>query len=114
MAAPLPLAVAGPARRRLGIFTSSDLAAQGITEREIRTAVRSGAWVRLRTGVFVRAEDLAEIERTDRRLGLDALAVMTSLARPSAVLSGSTAAWLWGIPGRKQPPGSCSSPIPPG
>jgi hypothetical protein len=94
----LPLAIAEPARRRLGIFTTHDLAAQGVSEREVRTAIRSGTWVRLRTGVFVRAGDLAEVQRTGRRPGLDALAVMTSLARPSAVLSGATAAWMWGLP----------------
>ena len=94
----LPLAVAEPARRRLGIFTTTDLAAKGVTEREVRTAVRTGAWVRLRTGVFVSADDLAEVERTDRRPGLDALAVTTSLGRSSAVLGGGTAAWVWGLP----------------
>lgn len=94
----LPLAVAEPARRRLGIFTTADLAMRGVSEREVRTAVRSGAWVRLRTGVFVTATDLAEVERTGRRPGLDALAVTAGLARPSAVLSGATAAWVWGLP----------------
>jgi hypothetical protein len=94
----VPLAVAEPARRRLGIFTSADLAADGVSEREIRTAVRTGAWVRLRTGVFVSAGDLAEVEQTGRRPGLDALAVTTSLDRASAVLSGATAAWVWGLP----------------
>jgi len=95
---PVPLAVSEPARRRLGIFTTADLAAQGVTEREVRTAIRTGSWVRLRTGVFVRAADLAEVRRTGRRHGLDALAVATSLDRPSAVLSGTTAAWVWGLP----------------
>src|SRR4051794_41046586 len=95
---PVPLAVAEPVRRRLGIFTTADLAAQGVTEREVQTAVRTGAWVRLRTGVFVQARDLAEIERTGRRPGLDALTVTTVLNRPSAVLSGATAAWVWGLP----------------
>jgi hypothetical protein len=94
----VPLAVSEPARRRLGIFTTADLASRGISEREIRTAVRAGAWVRLRTGVFVSAADLAEVERTGRRPGLDALAVITSLGRSSAVLSGATAAWVWGFP----------------
>lgn len=94
----VPLAVAEPARWRLGIFTTADLAARGVTEREVRTAVRTGAWVRLRTGVFVRADDLAEVQRTGRRPGLDALAVTTVLDRPSAVLSGATAAWVWGLP----------------
>jgi hypothetical protein len=69
-----------------------------VHESEIRTAVRAGTWVRLRTGVFVTAADLAEVERTGRRPGLDALAVMASLGRSSAVLSGATAAWVWGLP----------------
>jgi hypothetical protein len=94
----VPLAVTEPARRRLGIFTTADLIARGVGEREIRTAVRAGAWVRLRTGVFVSADDLAEVERTERRPGLDALAVTTGLGRSSAVLSGATAAWVWGLP----------------
>ena len=93
-----PLAVAEPARRRLGIFTTADLATQGVSEREIRTALRAGNWVRLRTGVFVSAVDLAEVERTGRRPGLDALAVTAGLRRPSAVLSGATAAWVWALP----------------
>jgi hypothetical protein len=101
----VPLAVAEPARRRLGIFTTADLAARGVGEREVRTAVRSGTWVRLRTGVFVTAVDLAEVERTGRRPGLDALAVLSGLARPTAVLSGPTAAWVWGLPRpRSEPP----------
>lgn len=94
----VPLAVAEPARRRLGIFTTADLAERGVSKEEVRTAVRTGAWVRLRTGVFTTADDLAEVERTDRRPGLDALAVVTGLDRPSAVLSGTTAAWVWGLP----------------
>ena len=94
----LPLGADEPVRRRLGVFTTSDLADRGIGESEIRTAVRAGTWVRLRTGVFVTATDLAEVERTDRRPGLDALAVTVGLDRPCAVLSGSTAAWVWGLP----------------
>jgi hypothetical protein len=102
----MPLAVTEPARRRLGIFTTADLADQEVTEKEVRSAIRSGAWVRLRTGVFVRADDLAEVDRTERRPGLDALAVTTSLARPSAVLSGATAAWVWGLPRPRQEAGT--------
>ena len=100
MRAPLhaPLTVAEPARRRLGIVTTADLAQRGVGPSEIRTAVRAGEWVRLRTGVFVTAADLAEVERTGRRPGLDALAVTTSIGRSSAVLSGATAAWVWGLP----------------
>jgi hypothetical protein len=94
----LPLSVDAPVRHRLGIFTTAELIHRGIGESEIRTAVRTGTWVRLRTGVFVSAADVAEIERTGRRPGLDALAVMAVLDRGSAVLSGSTAAWVWGLP----------------
>jgi hypothetical protein len=61
--------------------------------------------VRLRTGVFITAEDLAEVERTGRRHGLDALAVLSGLARPTAVLSRASAAWVWGLPRpRAEPP----------
>ncbi|MGY1750107.1 type IV toxin-antitoxin system AbiEi family antitoxin domain-containing protein [Modestobacter sp. SYSU DS0511] len=101
---PVPLAVAEPGRRRLGLFTTAEVAAAGIGEREVRTAVRSGTWVRLRTGVFVTARDLAEVERTGRRPGLDALAVTAGLARPSAVLGGATAAWVWGLPRPRNTP----------
>ncbi|WP_299956861.1 type IV toxin-antitoxin system AbiEi family antitoxin domain-containing protein [uncultured Modestobacter sp.] len=95
---PVPMTVDEPGRRRLGVFTTAELTGAGIGEREVRTAVRAGTWVRLRTGVFITARDLAEVERTGRRPGLDALAVTTGLARPSAVLSGATAAWVWGLP----------------
>ncbi|WP_246625828.1 type IV toxin-antitoxin system AbiEi family antitoxin domain-containing protein [Modestobacter italicus] len=95
---PVPMAVDEPGRRRLGVFTTAELAAAGIGESEVRTAVRAGTWVRLRTGVFITAADLAEVDRTGRRPGLDALAVTAGLARPSAVLSGATAAWVWGLP----------------
>jgi hypothetical protein len=38
------------------------------------------------------------VTSSGRRPGLDALAVTTRLDRPSAVLSGATAAWVWGLP----------------
>lgn len=101
---PVPMAVDEPGRRRLGVFTTVELAATGIGEREVRTAVRAGAWVRLRTGVFITAADLAEVERTGRRPGLDAVAVTAGLARSSAVLSGATAAWVWGLPRPRSAP----------
>lgn len=94
----VPLAVDEPGRRRLGLFTTAELTASGTTRTEIASAVRRGTWVRLRPGVLVTAADLAEVERTGRRPGLEALAVTTALGRPSAVLSGATAAWVWGLP----------------
>ncbi len=98
MTALLPSAADTPARSRLGVVTTADLHAAGVTPKEVRTAVRTGEWVRLRTGVFVTAADLAEVERSDRRHGLDALAVLASLDRPTAVLAGESAAWVQGLP----------------
>lgn len=94
----VPLAVDETGRRRLGLFTTAELTAAGVTKTETGTAVRSGTWVRLRPGVLISATDLAEVERTGRRPGLEALAVAATLDRPSAVLSGATAAWVWGLP----------------
>ena len=94
----VPLSLEEPGRHRLGVFTTADLTAAGVTKAEVATAVRRGTWVRLRPGILVTAADLAEVERTGRRPGLDALAVTTTLGRPSAVLSGATAAWVWGLP----------------
>ena len=96
--APVPLAVDEPGRGRLGILTTAELTAAGVTKAEVASSVRTGAWVRLRPGVLITAADLQEVTRTGRRPGLDALAVTTSLARPSAVLSGASAAWVWGLP----------------
>ena len=94
----LPITVDEPARRRLGIFTTAELLDGGTTKVEIASAVRRGSWVRLRSGVLVTAADLGEVERSGRRPGLDALAVTAALGRPSAVLSGATSAWVWGLP----------------
>ena len=107
-----PLAVPWTARApsvvRLGLFTTEDLAAAGVSEREVRTAVRRRTWVRLRTGCFVTAAHLEEVSSSGRVRGLDALAVLTSLGRDSCVLSHDTAAWVWGLPlpaGRPAPSG---------
>jgi hypothetical protein len=81
-----------------GLFDTAELTAAGVTEREVRSAVRAGAWVRLRPGLFITGVDLAEVEARGRRHHLDALAVTRALGRPSAVLSHGTAALLWGLP----------------
>ncbi|MCF6507570.1 hypothetical protein E9549_09145 [Blastococcus sp. MG754426] len=93
-----PISVTEPGRRRLGLLPTAELTAAGVTKAEIAAAVRSGTWTRVRPGILISSADLAEVERTGRRPGLDALAVTTHLARPSAVLSGATAAWVWGLP----------------
>jgi hypothetical protein len=102
---PGPVRVAASAR--LGLFATPELQAAGVTEREVRSAVRSGAWVRLRAGVFVSAADLAATEAAGRRRELDVLVVTTALDRPGAALSHGTAAWLWGLP----VPTSAATPV---
>ena len=62
--APVPLSVDQPGRRRLGVFTASELTAAGVTKAEIANAVRNGSWVRLRPGILVTAADLAEVTRS--------------------------------------------------
>lgn len=98
MSVPLPGPVHAAASARLGLFHSQELTAAGVTEREIRGAVRAGAWVRLRPGLFITATDLAEAAAAGRRRELDVVAVTTTLARPGPALSHGTAARLWGLP----------------
>ncbi|GAB3359228.1 type IV toxin-antitoxin system AbiEi family antitoxin domain-containing protein [Modestobacter lapidis] len=98
MSLPLPGPVRVAASSRCGLFSSADLTAAGVTEREISSAVRSGCWVRVRRGWFVTATDLAAVEAAGRRPELDVLVVTSALARPGAALSHGTAARLWGLP----------------
>ncbi|WP_369139617.1 type IV toxin-antitoxin system AbiEi family antitoxin domain-containing protein [Modestobacter versicolor] len=98
MPVPPPGPVRASAASRAGLFTTAELTAAGVTEKEVRTAVRSGHWVRLRRGLFVTMEDLARTEASGRRRELDALVVSTALDRAGAALSHGTAAWLWGLP----------------
>lgn len=95
---PLPSALREAAAARHGLFTTEELQAVGITEREVRTAVRTGTWTRLRPGVFVTATDLAAARTARRGVHVAAAAVLTSLARPGAVLGHATAARLWRLP----------------
>lgn len=86
------------AARQHGIVTSRDLARAGITPQEVRRAVASGEWVRMRRGAFVAADALTEAEASGRRPLLEAAAVVHTLDRPAAVLSGYSAARVWGLP----------------
>ncbi|WP_029434007.1 type IV toxin-antitoxin system AbiEi family antitoxin domain-containing protein [Blastococcus sp. URHD0036] len=86
------------ADRRLGVFTAADARRAGYDHSEIRRLCGSGAWRRLRRGVYVAVEDLERAEATGRRRGLDALAVLVALGRPAAALSHLTACHLWDLP----------------
>jgi Transcriptional regulator, AbiEi antitoxin len=80
------------ARRRSGVFTVADARRAGYRRDEIRAAVVSGAWHRLRRGVYVPAEVWAASADDERaRHLLAAIATLTVLGR-GPVLSHSSAA----------------------
>ncbi|MGY1741396.1 MULTISPECIES: type IV toxin-antitoxin system AbiEi family antitoxin domain-containing protein [unclassified Blastococcus] len=89
------------AERRLGVFTAADTRLAGYDHAEVRRLCHSGTWVRLRRGVYIAAEAMAQMESSGRRHQVDALAVLTALDRPTAALSHLTACRLWGLPVRR-------------
>ncbi|MGY1682452.1 type IV toxin-antitoxin system AbiEi family antitoxin domain-containing protein, partial [Geodermatophilus sp. SYSU D01176] len=79
---------------RLGIVTGREAVAVGYRPDEIRAALSSGRWRRLRRGVYMRAEDFLRT-REDARLRhlVDCIAVLVSL-QPGPVVSHGSAARL--------------------
>lgn len=98
---PLLRAAAG---RQLGLMTAGDVRRAGYDQAEVRRLCASGAWVALRRGVYVTADTLAGAEAKGGRHALECLAVLLTLGRPSAVLSHTSAARLWGFPVRRAMP----------
>jgi len=83
------------AERQFEVFTAADARRAGYDADEVRGLLSTGAWVRVRRGVYTtrdRADDAA------RRHLLDCVAVLLSLDRPDAALSHTTAARLHGFP----------------
>jgi hypothetical protein len=82
------------AEGRLGIVTGREAVAAGHRPDEIRAALSTGRWRRLRRGVYIRAEDFART-RDDARLRhlVDCIAVLVSLD-PGPVVSHGSAARL--------------------
>jgi hypothetical protein len=89
------------AERQLGLFTASDARRAGYRHPEIRHLCSSGAWQRLRRGVYLTADSLAAIEKSGRRHRVECLAVLLDLHRPLAAISHGSAARLWGLPVRR-------------
>jgi hypothetical protein len=58
----------------------------------------SGTWIRLRRGVYIAADELADAEQRGRRHDVDCLAVLLALGRTSAAISHASAARLWRLP----------------
>jgi predicted transcriptional regulator of viral defense system len=80
------------ASRRLGVFTSREALAAGYVVDDIKAALRSRRWVRLRKGVYTSRDRLVAADERERHL-LDCVAVLLSLdAGP--VLSHASAARL--------------------
>jgi len=77
---------------RLGIVTGREAVAVGYRPDEIRAALSTGRWRRLRRGVYMRAEDFLRT-REDARLRhlVDCIAVLVSL-QPGPVISHGSAA----------------------
>ncbi|MCZ2848101.1 type IV toxin-antitoxin system AbiEi family antitoxin domain-containing protein [Modestobacter sp. VKM Ac-2978] len=92
------------ADERMGVFSIAEAHSAGYGDDEIRALRSSGRWVRLRQGVYTTAEDLAVTERDGVRHAVDCLAVLTSLARPTAVVSHTSAARVWGWPVPRREP----------
>ncbi len=90
------------AERGLGLFTAADARRAGYEHAEIRQLCSSGAWIRLRRGVYVPADTLATVEQGGRRHEVDCLAVVLELTRRTAGVSHESAARLWGFPARRQ------------
>ncbi|TFV54872.1 hypothetical protein E4P41_18115 [Geodermatophilus sp. DF01-2] len=86
------------ADRQLGLITAADARRAGYEHSEVRRLCSSGRWVRLRRGVYVTADELADAERRGTRYRLDCLAVLLHLGRPTAALSHASAARLHGLP----------------
>jgi hypothetical protein len=95
------------AERQLGLFTAADARRAGYQHDEIRRLCSSGAWLRLRRGVYVTAERFESATIDGRRHQIDCLAVLLELGRPTAAISHESAARLWGFPVRN----SLSGPV---
>ena len=88
------------AEHQLGLFTATDARRAGYEHAEMRHLVSSGAWVRLRRGIYVTGHVLGSMDDAGRRHRVDCLAVLLELHRRTAVISHESAARLWGFPVR--------------
>jgi hypothetical protein len=89
------------AERQLGVFTAGDAHRAGYGHGEIRHLRRSGAWITLRRGVYMTAQDLGRVTGPRRRHLVDCMAVLLELGRPEAAVSSVSAARIWGWPVRR-------------
>jgi predicted transcriptional regulator of viral defense system len=77
------------------VFTSQDALRVGYRVEDIRAELGTRRWVRIRKGVYIRAQDLAAADDRDRHL-IHCVGVLLSLG-PGPVLSHGSAARLHGL-----------------
>ncbi|WP_166503437.1 type IV toxin-antitoxin system AbiEi family antitoxin domain-containing protein [Modestobacter italicus] len=77
-----------------GVFATADALAAGVGKKEIGPLVRSGAWHRIRYGVYTTGEVWRSHEREGRIHRLECAAVLRRLERDSVVVSHGSAARL--------------------
>ncbi len=88
------------AERQLGLVTAADARRAGYEHPEIRRLCASGAWTRLRRGVYSPEADLDGLTGAARHR-VDCCAVLLELGRPAAAVSHGSAARLHGLPVRR-------------
>ncbi|MDT0274677.1 type IV toxin-antitoxin system AbiEi family antitoxin domain-containing protein [Blastococcus goldschmidtiae] len=86
------------ADRQLGLFTALDARRAGYEHAEIRHLCSSGAWTRVRRGVYGRTDEVASARASGRQHALDSAAVLLDLGRPEAAVSHTSALRLLGLP----------------
>ena len=82
------------ADQQLGLFTAADARRAGYQHPEVRALISSGAWIRVRHGVYVTSEDLAANHAAGRRHRVECLAVLLGLGDSAAAISSVSAARL--------------------
>lgn len=89
------------ADRQLGLFTAVDAQRAGYGHGEIRHLCSSGAWTRVRRGVYALADESAVARNSGRAHAVDCTAVLLDLSRPAAAVSHTSALRLLGLPARQ-------------
>ncbi|WP_369137496.1 type IV toxin-antitoxin system AbiEi family antitoxin domain-containing protein [Modestobacter versicolor] len=83
--------------RHAGVFATSDALAAGVDRKAIGPLLRSGAWRRVRYGVYTTGEVWSQHAREGRLHRLECAAVLRRLGRDSVVVSHASAARLHGL-----------------
>ena len=89
------------AERQRGLFTAVDARRAGYGHAEIRGLCTSGRWRRLRRGIYIAADDLAQADERGHLHQLESLAVLLAVDRATAAISHGSAAGLWALPRRR-------------